>query len=240
MSDSARSSKPELIDRVADRPDKARAAAVKCGSSTKKALLMILVSHLSGGTRCHPSIGRLVDLSEFGRRTVVRGLKELTEDGIIVKASRRHNKVTVYDIVCLKAGWSAGQRCHSGTSRSARAAPSEVPERHPEGTTEGTTEDVRTACPLRERVHDDEISTLPSKAGVSPQDPDPECEPEQPERTALVTDDAPSKDTPAPIPSARFEGPVPVPDDGRRIPVGMRLRQQVADEYRARQRRRRA
>ena len=239
MSDSARSSKPELIAKVADRPDKARAAGIKCGSSTKKALLMILVSHLSGGTRCHPSIARLVDLSEFGRRTVVRGLNELTEGGIIVKASRRHNKVTVYDIVCLKAGWTPGQMCHSGTSRSARAAPSEVPERHPEGTTEGTTEELRTARPLRERDHDDEISTLPSKAGMASPDPHPEHEPELPERTALVTDAAPPKDTPAPIIKPRFGGPGTAPDGGISIPAHMRMRQQAALDYRERQQRQR-
>ena len=223
VSDSARSLKPELVAKVAERPDKARAAEIKCGSSTKKVLLLILVSHLSGahGTRCHPSIKRIVDLSECGRSTVVRGLNELTEDGIIVKASRRHNKVTVYDIVCLKAGWTPGQKSRSGTSRSPGAGPSEVPERDPEDPREGTTEERRTARPLRSDDHVDEDSTLPSKAGRASPDPDPEREPKKPDGTALMTDDAPSKDTPAPILSARFGGPGPAPDDGNQHPGGL-------------------
>ena len=280
MNASARASKPERVDRVADRPDKARAAAVKCGSGTKKALLMILVSHLSeaNGTRCHPSIKRLVDLSEFGRRTVVRGVQEMHDDCIIDKVSRRHNKVTVYDIVCLKPGWAPGQKRHSGTSRSARAAPSEVPERHPEGTREGTTEDVRTAGPLRARDHDDENSPLPSKephaaqpkaqrnasgalgTGVeldlasyvvprtaAPEAPTPLDAPppagaddpvELPE-TALATDDAPPKDTPAPFIKPHFGGPGTAPDGGISIPVHMRVIQQAALDYRERQQRQR-
>ena len=280
MNASARSSKPELIAKVAERPLYARVAEIKCRSRMNKAMLHALCSHLStaNGTRCHPSNKRLVEVSQYCLRIAVQGIGELVEDGIIERVSRRHNKVTVYDIVCLKPGWAPGQKCRIRTSRSAETAPSEVQKLHPEGTTEGTTEDVRTAGPLRARDHDDENSPLPSKephaaqpkaqrnasgalgTGVeldlasyvvprtaAPEAPTPLDAPppagaddpvELPE-TALATDDAPPKDTPAPFIKPHFGGPGTAPDGGISIPVHMRVRQQAALDYRERQQRQR-
>lgn len=66
------------------------ASQQKTGSPTKKAVLLALANRANHDTGdCHPSVDTIAEETELGTATVKRALKDLADDGFVVRTRRR-------------------------------------------------------------------------------------------------------------------------------------------------------
>ncbi|HFF5099586.1 TPA: helix-turn-helix domain-containing protein, partial [Acinetobacter baumannii] len=84
----------------------------------KKLLLLSLADRAGETHECYPSIARLVDDTEMDRKTVLKIIDELIEDGFIIDTGKREGKtkqVKVYLLIGVKGRETVPTKVHFDT-----------------------------------------------------------------------------------------------------------------------------
>lgn len=84
----------------------------------KKLVLLSLADRAGETHECYPSIARLVDDTEMDRKTVLKIIDELIEDGFIIDTGKREGKtkqVKVYLLIGVKGRETVPTKVHFDT-----------------------------------------------------------------------------------------------------------------------------